>query len=438
MRVMNIWLVKVGEPLPTDGQESRLGRTGLLAAALAKAGHRVTWWTSRFAHARKRYRHELQDIVPVRENYEIRPLRTVPYRRNIGLGRIASEWLVARQFQSTVESCAPPDLIFCSLPTPKLCRVAAEYGLRRGVPVVVDIRDLWPEAQAQLAPPSLRPAARLILRHEFSHLRFACRHAAALSGITDEFVDWGLRHGGRARSALDFAFSLSPPPDDVTEQQKASAATYWDSLGLYADPASLTICFLGVLGRRSAAEMNCLIDAVGGLQSAGVRVRLVLAGAGDMQRQFAERARGLENILFPGWIEYPEVVELMRRSDAGIIPYDNSFDFQMALPNKALQYLASGLPILSSIDGVLSRLIEQSGCGETYCGTDERGLQDLLVRWSRKPESLGRMRHQALDLFQKQFDPKRVYGTAVRRLETIAETARSWHSDHEPILQAHP
>ena len=54
---MKVWLVKLGEPLPVDGNR-RLHRYGILAEMLSQKGHEVTWWTSTFDHWDKKQRFE--------------------------------------------------------------------------------------------------------------------------------------------------------------------------------------------------------------------------------------------------------------------------------------------------------------------------------------------------------------------------------------------
>ena len=39
---MRVWLVTIGEPLPIDGTNERLCRTGILANMLVKRGHKVS------------------------------------------------------------------------------------------------------------------------------------------------------------------------------------------------------------------------------------------------------------------------------------------------------------------------------------------------------------------------------------------------------------
>ncbi len=53
---MRVWLLTVGEPLPTDGGSDRVWRTGFLARALADRGHEVVWWSSAFDPFRHRLR----------------------------------------------------------------------------------------------------------------------------------------------------------------------------------------------------------------------------------------------------------------------------------------------------------------------------------------------------------------------------------------------
>jgi hypothetical protein len=53
---MRLWLVTVGEPLPSDGPNERLLRTGIFSRFLAEQGHQVVWWTAEFDHVRKCHR----------------------------------------------------------------------------------------------------------------------------------------------------------------------------------------------------------------------------------------------------------------------------------------------------------------------------------------------------------------------------------------------
>ncbi len=148
---MKVWLVTVGEPLPVDGDNPRLMRTGILSGLLAAGGHEVLWWTSAFDHVRKRHRCA-GDAETAAFGYRIRMLHGGGYRKNVSVARFLDHRDVARKFRGFAGSEPRPDVILCSLPTVELCVEAVRYGGRERVPVVLDVRDLWPDLIAELAP----------------------------------------------------------------------------------------------------------------------------------------------------------------------------------------------------------------------------------------------------------------------------------------------
>src|SRR5215470_8360347 len=113
---MRIWLLTIGEPLPTDGCAERLLRTGILAEILASRGHKVVWWTSTFDHARKRQRFDNDTTISLAANHTLRLLHGPSYARNVSVKRWFNHRRLARKFsrQAAAEQ-NQPDLILCSL-----------------------------------------------------------------------------------------------------------------------------------------------------------------------------------------------------------------------------------------------------------------------------------------------------------------------------------
>src|ERR1700682_190359 len=156
---MLFWLTTVGEQLPIDPGDSRLMRTGTLARFLCQAGHRVVWWTSTFNHVHKYHRFDSDRSVPVDTNLTIKLLHGIGYKRHVSLRRLIDHGIVARKFSTIARREARPDLIVASMPTLELAAAACAFGTRVGTPVVLDIRDLWPDAFTELLPTLLRPLA---------------------------------------------------------------------------------------------------------------------------------------------------------------------------------------------------------------------------------------------------------------------------------------
>jgi len=224
---MRIWLVTIGEPLPIDPGSPRLLRAGLLAGMLADAGHEVVWWTSSFDHVNKIHRVPADMRIRQRRGLEIALLRGPGYRRNLSLMRIWDHRVLARRFSDLVSHQIKPDIILASFPAIELCLAAAQYGRAQGVPVVLDVRDLWPDIFLDYMPPILRPLARLALRPLFSETDKAFRFATAITGITRPFVEWGLKHAGRISTGLDRDFPMGYPATLPTTESLAEANLWW-------------------------------------------------------------------------------------------------------------------------------------------------------------------------------------------------------------------
>ena len=195
---LRIWVVTVGELLPIDGRGVRLYRSGMLCDRLAEAGHQVTWWSSRFNHHNKQRRTEKAASLMIGDRQRLELLEGCSYRRNVSLARLVNHVQVGNDFAQRIRSCTPPHVILASFPTVELCAVATRYGRRRGVPVLLDVRDLWPDIFLDVVPRVTRIAARLALSPYFAMTRCSFRRS---TGVLDNASgDWrtpGLKRAQR-------------------------------------------------------------------------------------------------------------------------------------------------------------------------------------------------------------------------------------------------
>src|SRR6267378_560857 len=161
---MRVWLVTAGEPLPTDPGNQRPMRTALLADYLLDRGHTVLRWASSFDHGTKTQRVTKDASLAVRAGYTIRLLHAPEYTKNVSLARIRNHQQLAAKFRQLAPGEPTPDIIVCSLPTLELADEVVAYAVHRHVPIVVDVRDMWPDVIAFRSPRRLRPLVRQLLR----------------------------------------------------------------------------------------------------------------------------------------------------------------------------------------------------------------------------------------------------------------------------------
>jgi hypothetical protein len=205
---MRIWIVMTGEQLPTDGANVRLRRAALLARECAAGGHDVTWWTSTFNHQKKKQRAESDQSVATSDGLKIEMLYAPSYSRNISAGRLINHKLLGNSFVRRIRGEQPPDVILCAWPTIELSAACVAYGSEKGIPVVIDVRDLWPDIFVDVVPPWMRPAVRLAVLPMVRRAQYVFRNCTAITAISPAYLDWALRYAHRDARPADRVYPL--------------------------------------------------------------------------------------------------------------------------------------------------------------------------------------------------------------------------------------
>lgn len=412
---MKIWLIQQGEELPTDPGNPRLLRTGILAEMLADRGHYVTYWTSTFSHARKVHRFHADTELQVRDNYTIKLIHSPGYRKNVSVSRIYDHWLLARKFRRQVPAEDKPDIILCSMPTIDLSLAATEYGKRHQVPVVLDIRDKWPDIFVELAPLYARPMLNQALAPIKKKLYTACKNSDSIIGITEGFLQWGLDHANREKSAADGVFFHAYKTEKPSDRLIDDAIVFWEKEGIQKDTSKLLACFFGALGPQS--EITTVIEAARLLSYESTPITLVLCGKGEYHDRFKREAKDLANVIFPGWVNSAQIWTLMRMSNVALAPIKSNINYIDNIPNKIVEYLSAGLPIISSLRGTVERLLHGRECGLTYTNSKAEMLAEILYDLFQNRKKIDMMALNALKLFQEQFASENVYRSMIDHLE---------------------
>ncbi|WP_018351201.1 glycosyltransferase family 4 protein [Longispora albida] len=109
-----------------------------------------------------------------------------------------------------------------------------------------------------------------------------------------------------------------------------------------------TIVYLGVLGAQDGVD--AAIEAAAELRTMRGGWRMVVAGDGEclesLKKLTAER--GLSDLVeFTGWLEAPQVDELLSRATVGLQPDPPSPHAQRSTMAKTIEYLGRGVPVVA-------------------------------------------------------------------------------------------
>jgi len=404
-----VWIISLGEPLPLPGRQVRLMRAGMIAKEFAARGADITWWTSTFSHAEKRYIAEQGDEFHVLNGVRLRFLHGRPYQRNVSLARMSNHREVARNFIQIVRSSPRPDLVFCCYPTIELAHAAVRIGKEFGIPVIVDVRDLWPEVFLDVTPLP-RPLMRLSLTPLYRKARLTLAGATAITAITEPFLEKSLALAGRVRSPLDRVVPLAYERTDPTPQDRKSALAFWHKQGLKLDGSERIACAFGNLS--NVPEFSTAVDALDHLAAELQKnLRMVICGSGDKLRWLKEQTKRHPQLIVPGRVGQAEIAVLMEHADAGLLVYPNRRDFLLAFPNKIGEYLSRNLPILSTLDGITGDLLRRENIGiVTPSGEPQAFADNLKVLLSKNNIRNEQTRQNAKRVYLKRFDSGKVHG----------------------------
>lgn len=415
---MLVWLITVGEPLPSDRSDERPLRTGLLASALTGQGHGVVWWASTFDHNHKQRRFARNTSIRVSDRLTLELLDGREYRRNISLARLGNHRDVAANFLIEAVRRPRPSIIVCSLPTIELTLAVEKFARSREIPVIYDLRDLHPDVYLQILPRPFRPVVRFGLWPVYRRLQQALRSATGLVGINPSFLRWGLGRAGRSQSPDDAVFGFGYPDLTTSEAEEEGAAK--KLLGLGVDPTKRIIWFVGTYNRW--IDLGPAIDVARMMQDEGDnRFQFVFSGRGDHAAEWQRRAVGLRNVVFTGWVTAPEISWMRHRSWAGLAAYRLGFN---GVGNKIIEYMAGGVPVLLGMGEDSARMLRDLQCGEAYDPRKFIELREIIERWAREDGLHSTLKINARRAYEERFSASKVYGSYAEHIASVLQRFR--------------
>lgn len=408
---MKIWILQTGEPLQIDKARSRPMRAMNLSNALEKNGHDVLIWSSNFDHFSKNHRSKNENSFKVSDTLSIRLISSSGYNSNVGLARLIDHAKLALNLRKMLKNENPPDIAFIGYPPIETAWILTGWLKRRKIPIILDIKDAWPEVLLRVLPSKIRFLGRILLFPYTLMMKKTFKNVVGICAPTDEFLNWGLKKAGRERNLFDTVAPLTSPNSDFTNDEIISAGKWLDSLGIKNDE-TVRISFIGSL--NTAFDFKPVIHAAQNLN-----YQFVIAGDGPMYKEIKNMSIGIKNIIMPGWLSECQSKVLSERSKIMLAPLKDLPDFRMSIPNKFFDYMSHGKPILSSISGVAGKLISDNNIGREYTNKDIDSLADLLNEVLADDNLITEMSSNSRRLFLENFSSERVYHNLVNHLVMV-------------------
>ncbi|WP_120007155.1 glycosyltransferase family 4 protein [Teichococcus vastitatis] len=303
------------------------------------------------------------------------------------------------------------DLVIASS-TPLTVALPALLARRlRGTPFLFEIRDPWPELpRAMGGVPGWALAG-------MGHLAdAACRQAAAVVALSE-----GMAQTALSRGAAPERVHVVPNGCDLDlfgphiPAWRPMEAAPWEMLAVYA----------GAHGRANGLEQ--LLDAAALLLARGEhRIRLMLVGEGSEKPRLQEAAatRGLHNLSFMAPLGKRKLASLLAGAQVGLHCLAPVAEFaEWTAPNKLMDYLAAGLPVVSNLPGHGARLLAEGPCGIATTPGDPAALAAALSWMANNPSPRIAMGHAAREQAVRRWDRRLLARDFVAIAESAAESS---------------
>ena len=407
---MLVWILQTGEPLHIDEGNPRPMRAINLSNKLIEAGHQVVLWSSAFSHQGKKHRTKEYSVYKVNDNLEIRLIPSCGYRRHIGFGRLFDHLQLSLNLKKVLKKeKSIPDIGFIGYPPIETAAVMSRWLKKREVPIILDVKDLWPSMFVDVFPKLLRPIARVIFHPYFYLAKRAIKDASGVSAMAPTFLKWVLKFADKKPTDSDKVFRLTSPVSNISKSEMLLASKWRDAQGINVNMP--TVLFVGSF--MSVFDFNPIFETAKELKDC----QFVLCGDGDYLSGLKNKTQGLDNVFFPGWVDRPKIEVLSDMSIASLAPYKNIDNFMVNTPNKIVDSLLLGLPIISPLRGEVAKLIESNEVGFTY--DDSRSLNNHIQLLINDDKLQEQMSNNAKKLYNKEFEFNMVYDGLVQHLERM-------------------
>lgn len=234
---------------------------------------------------------------------------------------------------------------------------------------VLDVRDLWPDvavAMGEVENPAVIRVAKAVER-------FLYRQADGITAATERFCD----HIGSTVEDAPPLKRIMNGTVPKTFDQGDRRAEVRDALGL--DPEDFVVTYAGIMGR--AQGLPHILEAADQLEGEDDIV-FHLRGRGAIKEQLVEEAhtRSLDNVRFFEYCPLEKAAVHMAASDALLVPLADDDLYRSFIPSKLFDSMASGRPVLLSVDGEAREILEEADAGTFYPPEDGTALAER-IRW---------------------------------------------------------
>lgn len=298
--------------------------------------------------------------------------------------------------------------------SPPLLQVASAWAIARlrRVPLVFEVRDLWPAFA--IAAGVLR--SPILVRLSEWLEKFLYRRADHLIVNSPGFTPH-LRQRGVADSKITLV------PNGVDPAMFDPAADGRAFRAFHGLEGRFIVLYAGAHGLSN--DLGVVLEAAKLVHGEGPVV-FVLLGDGKEKPSLMRQAEAmcLDNVRFLPPVPKDDMPQVLAAADCGLAILKPLRLYATTYPNKVFDYMAAGRPVLLAIDGVIRQVIEEEQAGVAVTPGDPAALAAGVRRLAANPAAARRMGERGRSAVERRFDRGRQAELLEATFRRVAEQRR--------------
>ena len=392
----------------------------MLADSLNYKGHEVVRWASAHNHTTYVIRSPKSVVIAITKKYKIHLIRCIlHYKKSSSYKRLIhiylSSFILFFKFLR-VSKAERPDIIVCSMPAPITCMVCAIYSKLYSVKLVIDARDMWPHILKDEATKFKKLLFYPIYILMTLELKIATRFANAIYGITDEFVEYGLKFSNRNKSHFDISFPLGFV--ESLQSNESESLAFWTSKEVSFQDTKI-VYFAGEISKSSYEGLINLKNPIKKADEEELKFLFIICGDGSKLSELTSEFNGINSVKIVGRVQPKFLGYLKKRSTVALLSIANRLDYESSLSNKFFDYMSGGLPILTNLNGVPKNFIIKNNIGFHYKNANDFFI--ILKKLETDSLELNVMSKKSLYLYKTKYSSDVIYSKYCNSLENLFE-----------------
>jgi glycosyltransferase involved in cell wall biosynthesis len=360
-----------------------------IARRLVRRGHQVYLVTTDYCGRTRAWTEKEEAGIRV-HSAPVRYSHHMGYaKRMVAFARFA--WSAARKAASL-----PGDVVFATSPPLPSVLPAVHAARKKSIPMVLEVRDLWPEAA--IAVGALRSPITIALARWLE--RYAYRNSARVLAVAPRLRAGVVASGypeDRVRvipSGCDLDLFRVP---EVVGRQFRRRHRWLEDRPL--------VVYTGTLGRVNGVDYLARLAAA--VQKRDPEIRFLIVGSG-CEEEKVRRVAGEVGVLDRNFFLHPPVPKddipaILSAADVATSTVIDRKELSGDAANKVFDSLAAARPIAINHEGTLADMIRQTGCGLVLPATDVDSAAEQLTAALRNPLWCSGARAAAATLAEKRF-----------------------------------